>query len=154
MRLDQALAKIGVEIVDMDTKPEKMVLLLRVHTDDPSYKPKWADAASRLVQKVYETRKGGTWSAEVSKLLMTADGQHVKFFWRVILAGHQGTAQRVFGEAVLESLRAGVEITSMPLVGQVQYEHNPAEGKIKGGYGVGSAGGSAGPGLVSSHFVK
>lgn len=154
MKLDQALVKIGVEVVRAEKNGEDLVLLLRVHTDDPRNQPRWISAATGFTRKVWECRKGNTWSGEVSKLLVTPDGEHVLFYWRVTFTGHVQTAQRVLGEAIIEALREGVEITSMPLIGQKTYEHNPAAGKFKGGYALSGAGASAGPGLVSREFQK
>lgn len=147
MRLDQALQKIGVEVVKVDPHPNRLTLLLRVHrSKDGLNQKRWAFAASKLVKASNKASKANLWSADVSKVLMESGGA-VVYFWRVILTGNVKTGQRIFGEAVLEGLRQGVEIKSMPLVGQVRYERDPANGKLKGGHSLGS-----GESIAAAHF--
>lgn len=148
MRLDQALQKIGVEVVKADTEAGKLTILMRVHRSrDGLHQKRWAYAASKLVKVANKSSAAGQWGADVSKVLVESHGA-VVYFWRVIFFGNLKTGQRVFGEAVLEALRQGVEIKSMPLVGQVRYEHDPATGKLKGGHNLGT-----GESIVGAHFT-
>jgi hypothetical protein len=152
MRLDQALTKIGVHVVQVDSDSERMTLFLRV-AKEPLAARRWNLAASQFVQAAANSgQKSGTWNAEVSKVLYSK-GSIVKFSWRVILSGNLKTAQRVFGEAALAALKAGVEVTSAPLVGNRPPVHDPAKGKIKGGYMVGSAGDSVAASVIARHFM-
>lgn len=147
MRLDEALQKIGVEVVKVSSDSNRLTLILRVHRDrDGLNMRRWNYAATKLVKTSNKAAKARLWSADVSKVLMESGGA-VVYFWRVILTGNVKTGQRVFGEAVLEGLRQGVEIKSMPLVGQVQYERDPAKGKLKGGHSLGT-----GEGIAAAHF--
>lgn len=154
MRLDQALAKIGTQVLSADKTPDSLTILLRVLKDsDGANARRWHQAASKLVLLAESSgKKSGTWGAEVAKVLY-ATHEVVKFQWRVVLTGNTQTAQRIFGEGALEALRSGVEVTSAPLVGQIQYEYDPAKGKLKGGQFVGSSGDSAGPANIAPHFV-
>lgn len=147
MRLDQALQKIGVEVVKVDPSGTQLTLLLRVHKNDPLYMKRWTFAASQLVKASASAQRAGMWSADVSKALVLSNGG-VVFFWRVILNGNIKTGQRIFGEAVLEALRQGAEIKTMPLVGQVTYPRDAASGKLKGGHATGTA-----EGIIAAHFT-
>ena len=148
MRLDQALAKIGVHVLSVDSDSGAMTLFLRV-SKDPLNARRWNQAASKLV---IAAAKGGAWEAEVAKVLY-AKGTIVKYHWRVILSGNLKTAQRVFGEKTLEALRSGVEVTSARLVGNRPPVHDPANGKMKGGYPVSGAGDSAASSMIAGHFI-
>jgi len=154
MRLDQALAKIGVQVIEANPQAGQLTIHLRVLRDHQGLNAsRWNKAASKLVTLAESSgRKSGSWDGEVAKVL-SANAGVVTYTWRVVLTGNVKTAQRIFGEAALEALRTGVEVTSAPLIGQVQYEYDPAKGKLKGGHPVGSAGDSAGPANIAPHFT-
>jgi len=153
MRLDQALTKIGVQVLKVEEVPQanQLIILLRVKPDALS-RQRWNQTATKLVLCAEKGKRSGIWGAEIAKVLY-AQGGSVRFVWRAILHGELNTAQRLFGEAALEALRTGVEVTSAPLVGQVEYPHDPAKGKLKGGYAVSSEGASPAASMIAGHFM-
>jgi hypothetical protein len=138
MRLDQALSKIGVRVLKADSSSKRLVLHLRVLTEKPRASARWNQAASGLVLAAEKNKAVGAWGAEVSKVLF-AQGTAVRFVWRVVFTGKIQAAQRVLAEAALAALREGVEVTSMPLVGNKRPVIDPSRGKFKGGHDVGTA---------------
>lgn len=147
MRLDQALAKIGVEVVDTNKSNDALTLLLRVRQDIRLSSERWNRAAAALVKSSAKGKQSGQWDADVSKVLLERNGS-VVYLWRVVLSGSVKKGQQRFGDCVLEALRHGVEVKTMPLVGQVKYPYDPASGKLKGGHDLNSA-----TGVVAMHFT-
>lgn len=137
MRLDQALEKIGVQVVKAVPGEGQLTIFLRV-TQRPLASKRWNQTATTLVLASEKGKRSGQWGAEVAKVLYNQGGS-VRFTWRVVFTGNIKTAQRIMGEAALEALRTGVEVMSMPLVGNRPPEINPAEGKLKGGHKMGTA---------------
>lgn len=133
MRLDQVLARIGVEIVKSEPTKTKVVLFLRAGRK-PQHIAQWKRTIEEYLSAEAEQREK-SWSCDISRSYYLAQAKAVKYLWRVIITGDVRTGAESFGQAALRSLSAGgAEVMSMPLVGQVNYEFNPAEGKMKGGH--------------------
>lgn len=136
MKLDQALARIGVTIVKAEQKPAQAVLLLRI---DQKKQALWNETLTEFLLASEERNGNGqkkvAWTADVSKYFYAVpDAGVVRFLWRVILGGNPRAAAEALGRAAMRAVAAGVEVTSQPLVGRKEFVHDPASGKIAGAY--------------------
>jgi len=136
MRLDQALARIGVEILKQEVTANGIILLLRAPQDNVNA-PRWTSAVKQFLIAA-EKNNGQSWSADVSKTYFSKAGV-VRYLWRLSLNGTVPSAAAALGQAALQALSSGVEVTSMPLVGRKTYEFDPAKGKLKGAHDPGRA---------------
>ncbi len=158
MKLDQALKKIGVQVIRVirviraDSEENQLVLHMRVDRD-PEAVRRWKLVASKLVLAAEKGAASGSWSAEIAKVLF-AQGSTVKFIWRATLSGNVKTAQRIFGDSALQALRSGGELNSFPLIGNENPPFDPARGKLKGGHPLGAGGDSmAASQAIAMHFT-
>lgn len=133
MRVEQALAKIGVSIADASDDDGTMTLMLRIQ-GDPTTQRRWRKTLERFL--LAEEKGRAQWQADVSKHFFAKAGA-VRFLWRLVFTGNVKTASRVLRDCALESLKDGVEVTSLPLVGRVNYEFDPTKGKFKGAHDIG-----------------
>ncbi len=131
MRLDQVLPRIGAQIVKHEAAEGRVVLFIRVGRQ-PLQAGRWKQAVEELLLACDEQKKV-TWGVDLSKAFFVQSGA-VKYLWRLIFTGDVKKGAENFGSAVMRSLSVGGEVMSMPLVGQVQYEFDPANGKMKGGH--------------------
>ncbi len=131
MRLDKVLERIGAQIVKADKDGSKVILFIRVGKGELNT-ARWKKSVEELLLACSE-QKEPTWHVDVSKAFFTQGGV-VKYLWRFIFSGDARHGTEDFGRSVMRSLSVGGEVMSMPLVGQVQYEFDPAKGKMKGGH--------------------
>jgi hypothetical protein len=136
MRLDVVLGKIGAEIVKVEKHQGRVTIFLRTGRKRADA-ARWKQVVEEMLLAASEQRKV-TWGVDISKAFF-ADRGAVKYLWRVVLTGDVKQAAENFGNATMRSLSQGAEVTSMPLIGQVQYEWDPANGKMKGGHSQGKA---------------
>lgn len=131
MRIDQAFAKCGFEIVDVAREPDRMVIDVRISARDPKAAGRW----SHLFEPVLlasESSKG-MWSAEISKRFFTRNGR-LRYLWRLVLSGNLAKASSVVVGAAIDSLRIGNELDEVPVVGGAARPPDPASGRYKGAY--------------------
>lgn len=140
MRLDQALARIGAQIVKQELNGHRLTVFIRANLAGHHYE-RWKAAVEELILAHAGAKERGDagWGLDVSRYYYPVSGA-VKYLWRIVVVGsseedvHAGV--EAFVNAVIRSVASSVEVTSMPLVGQIQYASDPANGKIKGGYGL------------------
>lgn len=147
-RLDQALAKIGATVTEYKEAEGRFTLMVRA----PAPKDEVNAARWRLfIEKtILFSTTVKSWKLDFSKVFFAHEGI-VRFLWRIVVTGEAvDSAKRVLAEIALETLAEGIEVTEVPLVGRVEYEHNPAKGKLKGAYGINSGGSSVADQLVGS----
>ncbi len=138
MRLDQAMNRIGAEIVKEEKTEEGITLFVRAPQDAVNG-PRWTETIKEFLIAA-EQNKGQSWSADVSKTFFAKDGA-VRFLWRFILGGSVASAAGALGRAAIRALASGVEVKSMPLVGRREYEFDVSRGKMMGGHPMGEAAG-------------
>lgn len=141
MQFEQIVQRLGAQIVKQDVADSKVVLMLRVRTDDVT-RSKWAGFIEEaLVREELGKRKA--WTLDISQAYYLASGSP-RYLWRLVIQGKTkkavGTALDALYGAAMQSLSAGVEVTSMPLVGRDNY----AGAKTRGVHNVGDAGGLIG----------
>jgi len=144
MRLDQALNKIGITVIKASKESDGLTLHLRLSLEE-QVSTRWRTLMQEFLPIAEDAEQ---WSADVSKHLRTIGGQ-IKYNWRITLRGNVRVAQRILTEQVLNSLKAGVDITSFPLVGQKRYEVDAAKGKLMGGHDPRIANSLVSQGLMS-----
>lgn len=147
-RLDQALAKIGVSVVEYSETKDRFTAMLRVpDPKDARNAKRW----QRFIEKsVLFASTAKAWTLDLSKVFYATNGS-VRFLWRIVAvskAEDTATPKRILSEIALEALREGAEVTEVPLIGRVEYVPDPANGKLKGAYPAGS-----GEQLVASLFA-
>lgn len=132
MELKAALRRVGATVAQDKVEAESATIYLRVNPDQGEA---WVDAVSRFLFAVEPKQ----YTADVSKYFFVAKGE-VKYLWRIVLRGKVEVAIQALANSAMESAMARApEITSMPLVGRVEYQHNPAAGKLKGVHSYGAA---------------
>jgi len=132
MRLDQALARIGAEIVKQETTPDGGTVLLIRAPKDQVNASRWIDTVKEFLVAA-EQNNGQSWSSDVSKTYFSKDGT-IRYLWRFVLGGAVPSAAGALGRAALRALSQGVEVTSAPLIGRKEYPFDPANGKLKGAH--------------------
>ena len=90
MRLDEALAKIGVVVVKQEARGDQVVLHLRV---PPGSAVAWKEAAEAFLLDT------GDWTSDVSKHLYPSRGV-VKYLWRVVIGGNLAVGAQALGRAL------------------------------------------------------
>lgn len=138
MNLSQAFSKIGVEVKRVSKQGRQTVILVKIPADDTGkVQTRWKAAIEEVVVRSHEeSEKQKRWSADVSKWFFAMDGG-VRFLWRIVLNGNFETSEPVIVNSILAGLRAGVEVTSMPLIGRS--DHKMRDGKptkTMGAYGM------------------
>lgn len=141
MQFEQVVQRLGAQIVKQDVTDTKVVLMLRVRTDDVT-RSKWAGFVEEsLIREELGKRKA--WTLDISQAYYLANGSP-RYLWRLMIQGKTkksvATALEQLYGAAIQSLSAGVEVTSMPLVGRDNY----AGAKTRGVHNVGAAGGLIG----------
>jgi hypothetical protein len=128
MEIEEVLRRIGAEIVKTEQRPDSLRLWCRI--------PNRSIRAWAVGLKDFLGRAGKTWDADVSKSYFLKDGA-IRFTWRVILSGDYaaGQAELVLALSPAQS-ESSMEVTSMPLVGRVEYVLDTARGKTKGAHNV------------------
>jgi hypothetical protein len=132
MRLDQILKNIGAEIVKQETSDGRTTLFVRAGKERLAAE-RWKAVIEELLLSC-SGQKTPSWSVDLSKAFFVTEAKAVRFLWRIIFTGNVKRGLESFGTSVMRSMSQGVEVTSMPLVGRVQYEFDPALGKMKGGH--------------------
>jgi len=123
MELEAAMAQIGAEVV----KTEEKGTTFRVWCRIPTKGSVWSTVLREVL-----SRSGAEWSVDVSKSYFVKDGS-IRFLWRLIFSGDVGAATAAVVQC-LDRSQGEREVTSMPLVGRVEYEFDPARGKTKGAH--------------------
>lgn len=126
MELAAAMAQIGAEVV----KTEEKGATLRVWCRIPTKGPAWSAVLRNVLN-----RAGAEWQIDVSKVYFLKEGS-IRFLWRLIFSGDVEAAQAAVVQC-LDQTQGEREVTSMPLVGRVEYPFDPANGKTKGATHVG-----------------
>ncbi len=122
MELESALAQIGAEIVKTEERDGTLRVWLRIPTKGSPWSQVLLDFMS----------KPQGWQVDISKSYFVKEGG-IRFLWRVIMTGDTAAAQAAL-VAALDRKQEIREVTSMPLVGRVEYPHDLANGKSKGAY--------------------
>lgn len=136
MRLDQILLRIGAEIVKTDNTPTKVVLFVRSGREQRQLQ-QWRKMIEEYLGAATNQPK---WQLDISRSYYITAAKAVKYLWRIIITGDVRSGAEAFGQAVTRSVAVGVsQVTSMPLIGNVQYPYDPANGKMKGGHDLGRA---------------
>lgn len=138
------MQKAGLTLVETDASDGKLKLIFRVRTDDVTV-DRWRSVIADLLgpEGVKFSRKG-KWDIDISQVYFVRGGR-VLYLWRAVITGRRKTGAEAFGAALGRSLSSGAELMEVPLVGQIQYTYDPAEGKIKGGHSL-----NKGAALISS----
>jgi hypothetical protein len=136
MRVDQALARIGVTVVKLDKAEKRVTLFLRVSTEK-DHVQMWTSLVNDFLDVASAPGERG-WTVDLSKsFFFDRDAKTTRYLWRLIFRGDTNRALDTLQQAAIRALASAKEVVSMPLIGRVQYEHDPSRGKIKGAYGVG-----------------
>lgn len=147
MEADKALRKVGVHIKDSRTNEKKtsLTLYLRLDPNDLEAPKRWRKLLTRFLGY---SKRAKAWQVDASKYFFPRNND-VVFLWRLIITGKVDTALQKLSASALESLREGVQLTSMPIRRGKQASLDPSSGKTKGAHPFGS--GSA---VVSQAFTK
>lgn len=127
MRLEEALGRVGAEVVKSKADKTQAVVFLRVATEQGE---KWVECVHSLLLGL----EGKPFTIDVSKYFFASGGE-VKYLWRVVVDGDVTAALTFWAACCMQAHMNHVpEITSMPLVGRKKYPFDPARGLIKGGH--------------------
>lgn len=131
MRVDQAFTRAGFKIIDARKTDTTFVIMVRL-TMGAIYEQRWSAMITQVLLAAEEVAsRGQNWGCDISKRFYSRDGA-VRWNWRISLSGDLKSAQSVLTNATLDSLRVGVEISEVPLIGQV--DTSPRPGSYKGTY--------------------
>lgn len=137
MRVDQAFAKSGFEIVDAkrDKATNTLTFEVRVPLQNPIVPKRWKAMfeAVLLHAEIVMSKPTPKWSIDISKRFFARNGG-LRYFWRIRISGDIAAASTVIVAATLDALRTGNELSSVPLVGSQTSRPDPANGKFKGAY--------------------
>lgn len=138
-QLNHFLARVNAQLAkESDRTQRRVTLLIRVKPADEDRWPDFVDAFLRLAAK------GKKWALDLSQAYFLADDS-VRYLWRIVItSSRDGDKAKADLDHAFAAMRTAiidvtrVEITKIPLVGQVRRVCNPATGHIRGGYGAGS----------------
>jgi len=130
MRVDQAFAKAGFEIVDAKADGKEIVISVRVRPENPLVPARWRALVDHILITAEEAK---TWSIDISKRFYAQRGS-VRWMWRIIMRGNLKDCQISLTQATINTLRIGNEVNEVPLVGQSNLVPDPKNGKFKGAY--------------------
>ncbi len=135
MRVDQAFAKCGFEIVDAKKEKDVLTFEVRVPLQNPIVPKRWKVMfeAVLLTAEIVAAKPVVKWQVDISKRYFARNGG-LRYFWRVRVSGNLVAASEVIVAAALNALRTGNELSSVPLVGAQTSRPDPANGKFKGAY--------------------
>ncbi len=136
MRLDQAFRKAGFEIVSANKATDGKRLTFEVRVPLQGQIPgRWKLMLDEVLTTAEVFTKKGTakWEVDISKKFFSNNGV-VRYFWRIVMMGDLPACQIVFVQSTLASLRSGVELTEVPLIGQVDLTPDLKNGRVKGAY--------------------
>jgi hypothetical protein len=128
MDYEPALQRIGVQVTKKKIGESSLTLYFRI---DPKSGDKWVDTVTAFLLGA----QGRPYKVDLSKYFY-ADKATVKYQWRLIVTGENAPALLVLlAQCALEtSVAHAPQLTSFPLVGRIDYEFNPAKGKLKGAH--------------------
>lgn len=145
MKVDQALARMGVEIVSGSKGSDGSVTLdVRV-----SLKGRTPDVWKRFIAEVLPASEASKkWELEVSKRFFSR-GTQVLYLWRMHMTGDVKACQVAVVAAAISALRTGVNVNEVPLVGLDHNKPDPRNGKFRGAYDNDGAAAKA----ISNSFI-
>jgi hypothetical protein len=130
MKLDQIFAKAGFVILEAAKQNENLVVMIRVPTQNPIVPLRWKAWMDGVLGAA---EKAKAWGVDVSKVFYSERGQ-MKYRWRIIMRGDIKKAQHMCVQAAVNSLRTGVEVNEVELIGQENLTPDPRNGKFRGVY--------------------
>lgn len=136
MRLDQAFQKAGFEIVSADKTKDGSRLTFEVRVPLQGQVPgRWKLMLDEVLTLSETLQKKGNkkWEVDISKKFFSRNGV-VRYLWRIVMMGNLSSCQLVFVQSTLASLRSGVELTEVPLVGQENLTPDLKNGRVRGAY--------------------
>jgi len=145
MKVDQALQRMGVEIVHgTNTESGAVVLDLRV-----SLQGRTPDIWKRFIADILPVaEQSKKWQLEISKRFFSR-GTQVLYLWRMCMTGDIKTCQVAVVAAAISALREGVNVHEVPLVGLDSRKADPRNGTFRGAYANNEAASRA----ISSSFT-
>ena len=134
MRVDQAFNRAGFEIVSANKVAGSLVFDVRVPMRG-LIPARWKTFMSTILPTAEQVGKNPTpkWGLEISKRFFSQKDV-VRYLWRVVMTGNLAACQALVVTATLDSLRTGVEVSEVPLVGQTNMLPDPTKGRFKGAY--------------------
>lgn len=139
MKIEAALAKVGVEIISEEPLGEGTVrYMLRAGTS-PEHVAAWRNAITEYLIHA-DTVSDNAWTADVSRAYFVVGGAKVKYAWRIIISGDVDLGSASLAGAITRSLMGGKELDSFPIVSKA-VDGNAAEGRLRGAHphGTGEA---------------
>lgn len=137
MRVDQAFAKCGFEIVDAVKAKDGSGLTfdVRVPLANPKVPQRWKQMfeAVLIAAEGVAAKPNKKWEIDISKRFFTKNGA-LRYLWRIRITGDLLAASTTIVAASLDALRTGNELSVVPLVGSQTSKPDPANGKFKGAY--------------------
>jgi hypothetical protein len=130
MRVDQAFARAGFEIVDAKSEGKEITISIRIRTENPLVPARWKALVEHILVTAEEAK---TWSIDISRRFYSQRGR-VHWMWRIIMRGSLKDCQIALTQATINTLRIGNEVKEVPLVGQQSLVPDPKNGKFKGAY--------------------
>lgn len=134
MRVDQAFRKAGFEIVNAVKAADHIIFDVRIPLEG-QVPGRWKEVLANILpfaEKVAANPQA-KWELEISKRYFSRGGV-LRYLWRVTMRGNLATCQQMLVASVINSLRAGNEVTEVRLVGQANLMPDPANGRYKGAY--------------------
>jgi len=136
MRLDQAFRRAGFEIVSAVKAPDGKRLVFEVRVPAQGNVPGRFRAMIDEVltmQEVFIGKGTDKWRVDISKKFFSKN-RVTRWIWRIDMAGDIVACQLAVSQATLSSLRTGVELTEVPLVGHTDDRPDLKSGRVKGAY--------------------
>jgi hypothetical protein len=132
MSVEKALSSIGATCVRTEDRGKQRILHVRI---DPNAPELWAQVVRNFLISASGVERC---RVDLSKNFFV-DDDNVKFLWRIVLAGDISACEILLEESILTAVEPKAppmkgELMSQPLVGRVEYELDPARGKIKGAH--------------------
>lgn len=153
MRVDQAFARAGFEIVNATKNGDQLVFDVRVPVRD-NIPSRWTNLLAQVLPHAESVagKAKPKWLLEVVKRFYSKNGV-VRYLWRVTMSGNLAAGQAVLVQSTLDALRTGHELDEVPIPGQMNMQPDPAHGRFRGSYANKDGSGAAASMAVASAFT-